>query len=278
MKKLFEPKKSLGQHFLKDQRIINRIVSAAKIKPGEKVLEIGAGSGNLSYAIIKRGAYLFAVELDERLIKYLQDRFVSNDNVEIIKGDGVSMDFDAIFEKAGEKLKVVANLPYQAGARILVHLIKYRSIFKDFTLMFQKEVAQRITAEPGTKEYGFLSVIIQGIGKPHILFTVPASAFYPCPKVESAVISLIPFDHLPFPEVEDPFFYRVVRAAFSSKRKTLLNSLNKNPFIDVDKDLLIKALKETKIDFNRRGETLSVEEFARLTKNISILTKKRDNQ
>jgi 16S rRNA (adenine1518-N6/adenine1519-N6)-dimethyltransferase len=250
-------KKSLGQNFLRDPHYLDKIADAAEIGPHDQVLEIGPGLGHLTHVLTRRAQKVLAVEVDDRLIPLLQKEFDATQNFELLHGDALEQDYDSL----NGSWKVVANLPYYISTPILQKLILHRSKFKSLTLMLQNEVAERIAALPGGKEYGFLSVLVQLYTVPKILFKVPAGAFTPRPKVDSAVIMLVIRDRPAIPLTNEDFFMRVVKAAFSQRRKTLRNSLKQ---LDVGKEKMEKILDNTGIDLGRRAETLSLEEFGRL--------------
>ena len=250
-------KKSLGQNFLKDPHYLAKICDAARVGPDDQVLEIGPGLGHLTRVLSGRAEKVLALELDERLITLLRQDFKDTPSVEIVHVDALGYPYDTL----PGKWKVVANLPYYISTPILQKLIFHRGKFSALTLMLQKEVAERIAAEPGGKEYGFLSVLVQLYAEPRIEFTVPATAFTPQPEVDSSVLTLVVRDRPAVALTDEPFFIRVVKAAFSQRRKTLRNALKQ---LDVPKEKMDEVLTKTGIDLGRRAETLSVEEFGRL--------------
>jgi 16S rRNA (adenine1518-N6/adenine1519-N6)-dimethyltransferase len=250
-------KKSLGQNFLRDPHYLKKIADAARVGPEDDVLEIGPGLGHLTHVLVERSRKVLGIEVDDRLIPILQDEFKDIQNFELLHADALEYDFDAL---AG-KWKVVANLPYYISTPIIQKLILHRSKFISLTLMLQKEVAERIAAPPGGKEYGYLSVLAQLYAVPRIEFKVPPNAFTPKPEVDSAVMTLVIREHPAIVLNDEPFFMRVVKAAFSQRRKTLRNSLKQ---LELPKEKMDAVLKETGIDLGRRAETLSVEEFGKL--------------
>jgi 16S rRNA (adenine1518-N6/adenine1519-N6)-dimethyltransferase len=250
-------KKSLGQNFLKDPHYLAKIADAARITKDDRVLEIGPGLGHLTRVLSERAKNILALELDERLIPLLQNEFGAAPNVEIVQADALEYRYDTL----PGIWKAVANLPYYISTPILQLLLMHRSRFASLTLMLQKEVAERITAAPGGKEYGYLSVLVQLYAKPQIEFTVPPGAFTPQPEVDSSVITLMMRDQPAVPIKDEDFFFRVVKAAFSQRRKTLRNGLKQ---LDLPREKLEAVLAKTGIDLGRRAETLSVEEFGRL--------------
>ncbi len=250
-------KKSLGQNFLKDPHYVNRIVDAARIGPGDWVLEIGPGLGHLTRKLAERAGNVLAIELDDRLIPHLQKEFEGFPNIKLVHADALAYDYNGL---AGD-WKVVANLPYYISTPIIQRLIEFRSKFISLTLMLQREVAERIAAPPGGKEYGYLSVLVQLYTLPRIEFTVPSGAFTPKPEVDSAVVTLTVRERPAAVLADERFFIRVVKAAFSQRRKTLRNALRQ---LDVSKEKMDGVLGGTGIDLGRRAETLTVEEFGRL--------------
>lgn len=247
-------KKSLGQNFLQDGRIISSIVDALEIGPDDVVVEIGPGRGALTDLLVERAKRVVAVEFDRDLIAPLRVQFGFEDNFELIEADALSFDFSQI-GSAGKKCKLVANLPYNISTPILQSLIKQRFFFSTIVLMFQREVADRITAEPGQKQRGYLTVLVEDAFKADKLFDVPPSAFRPVPKVWSSVIRLTPRKRS-FGDGE--VFRNLLGVAFEKKRKTILNNLRavyKNSSI---------LLKDADIDPIRRAESLTLAEWYRL--------------
>lgn len=256
--------KSLGQNFLTDDSVLLDIVDSANVNEEDFVIEIGPGVGVLTYQLLKRAKKVCAVELDEKLIPILQEELKEFNNFELINKDALKVDFNEII-KDEKSVKIVANLPYYVTTPIIAKLLKEKYNFESLTIMIQKEVAERINAEKSTKEYGALSLLVQYYCDTKIVRNVPGSCFIPSPKVESIVIKL---DKLQEPRVkvkDEEFFFKVVRQSFNMRRKTLWNCL-KN--MGIDTDILKKALEETGIDPKRRGETLSIEEFGKLSDRI----------
>jgi len=252
------PKKSLGQNFLKDPHYLGKIVEAARTGPQDQVLEIGPGLGHLTRALAETRCTLLLLELDDRLIPRLREEFGSCPTVQIVHADALAYDYSGL----SGSWKVVANLPYYISTAVIQKLIAQRGRFTTLTLMLQKEVAERIAADPGGKEYGFLSVLVQYAAVPRLEFSVPAGAFTPQPKVDSMVLTLTMRDR-PITVVNDEsLFQRVIKAAFSQRRKTLRNSLGQ---LGYPVDVMNAVMDETGIDLGRRAETLSVAEFCRLS-------------
>lgn len=251
--------KKLGQNFLIDEHVVNSIVDAAGIKPGDAVLEIGPGIGTLTQGLAEAGANVTAVEIDRRLLEVLSKTLDGYDNVRVVHGDILRIN---IAETIGvPKYKVVANLPYYITTPIIMGLLEARMPIEVLVTMVQKEVALRMVATPGTKDYGALSVAVQYYTKAEIMFIVKPDSFIPPPSVESAVIRCTVLDKPPV-EVNEKIFFRVVKAAFAQRRKTLLNTL-KTTGVPVENLKVILAAAG--IDGTRRGETLSLDEFAALS-------------
>jgi 16S rRNA (adenine1518-N6/adenine1519-N6)-dimethyltransferase len=250
-------KKSLGQNFLKDPHYLSKIVDAARIGPSDQVLEIGPGLGHMTRILSERAEKVLALELDERLIPILRTDFADKPNVSIVQIDALEYQYAAL----PGTWKVVANLPYYISTPIIQLLLEHRARFTSLTLMLQKEVAERIAAEPGGKEYGYLSILVQLYAAPRIEFTVPPGAFTPQPEVDSSVITLRMRDKPAVLLKDERFFFQVVKAVFSQRRKTLRNGLKQ---LTLPKEKLNDVLLQTGIDLGRRAETLSMEEFGRL--------------
>ncbi len=254
------PKKRFGQHFLVDKNIIRKIVAIASIQEGDCVLEIGPGKGALTDGLIEAGAKVTAIEVDKDLAALLKKKFP--ENLEVITGDALKESFLDLAEGRGCRFKLVSNLPYNISGPILAKFLTERKAFSLLVLMFQKEVAERLVAPPGTKEYGVLSVFTQAFTEIKKEFDVSRNLFSPRPKVDSAVVSLKVLDK-PRVEIRDEgFFKKVVRASFGTRRKMLSNALKALGF---EKDAVERALKEAGIDPKRRGETLNLMEFSKLS-------------
>jgi 16S rRNA (adenine1518-N6/adenine1519-N6)-dimethyltransferase len=252
------PHKQLGQHFLIDPAVIERMIAAARIGPEDTVLEIGPGLGALSEALAEVAAQLYLVELDTILADRLRERFAGDKQVQVIAADFLSLDLSATFPKPG--IHVVASLPYNVATPILFRLLEHRNKFTEATVMIQKEVAERLSAAPGTKAYGVPSVLTQLYATVITVCAVGPRSFFPAPKVASQVVRLV-FQETPRVVVQnEKVFRRVVKAAFAQRRKTLRNALRAEGYSDLD---AIGA--RTGIDLQRRGETLALDEFAALT-------------
>lgn len=251
------PRKSLGQNFLVDEGVIARIVAAAGLGPSDTALEIGPGTGAMTRALAEAAGQVIAIELDERLVKRLKRDLKDLDNLDLIHGDALKFPY----EDLPGKVKVIANLPYYISTPIIARLIEAREKITMMLLMLQKEVAARITAPPGGKEYGYISVMVQLYAETRVLFDVPKGAFSPVPKVDSSVVRL-DVREKPSVSVQDyAFFEEIVSAAFSQRRKTLRNALRNSRLLT---DEGVGALAGSGIDPGRRAETLSVAEFGKL--------------
>lgn len=249
--------KKLGQNFLIDEQMVDGIVDAAAIQPSDTVLEIGPGIGTLTQGLAERGCNVVAVELDARLINVLEKTLAGYDNIRVVHGDILKIDISR--EILAEKYKVVANLPYYITTPIIMGLLEQRLPIERLVTMVQKEVAERMVAKPGGKDYGALSVAVQYYTQPEIMFIVPPGSFIPAPAVESAVIRCIVRNEPPVEILDERKFFRVVKAAFAQRRKTLTNNLKA---AGLQADEVQSILATAAIDGTRRGETLSLDEFA----------------
>ena len=251
--------KKLGQNFLIDARIVQGIVEAAEIEPGDRVLEIGPGIGTLTQGLAEAGADVTAVELDKKLPAVLKETLKAYDNVRIVPGDILKVNIPEIMGEA--PFKVAANLPYYITTPILMTLLERRLPITHMVTMVQKEVAERMTAKPGSRIYGALSVAVQYYTEPEIVLDVPPRSFVPAPEVMSVVVSCRVRKEPAVAVQDEKLFFRVVKAAFGQRRKTLMNALKGGGF---SKEAVRDALEQSGIDPTRRGETLTLEEFGRL--------------
>lgn len=269
-----KPRKKLGQSFLMEESVIKKIAVIAQVTKNDIVVEIGAGIGVLTEDLAQNAAELIAVELDDKLIEILRDKLSKYDNVQIYSGDILKFNFGAIVRDGQQNIKVIGNIPYNISSPVLFHLLSFRKIIDSFVLMLQKEVIQRLVAHPGGKDYGIPSVILQMFAAVEKVLDVSAGCFYPRPKVESSVMKGY-FLKRPLVELADEhFFVRLVRDAFSQRRKMLINNLKKSKLLEgVSESFLKEALKLAGIDGQRRSESLSVEEFGHLS-NILHVSKK----
>jgi 16S rRNA (adenine1518-N6/adenine1519-N6)-dimethyltransferase len=261
-----KPRKGMGQSFLMEQNIIRKIAAIAQVTKNDIVVEIGSGIGVLTEDLAQNAEKLIAVELDDKLVEVLKDKLFKYNNVQIYSGDILKFDFGAIARDGQQKIKVIGNVPYNISSPVLFHLLSFRKIINSFVLMLQKEVVQRLVACPGGKDYGVPSVILQMFAVVEKVFDVPASCFYPRPKVESSVIKGC-FLERPLTELAgEEFFVRLVRDAFAQRRKMLINNLKKSKLMDgVEESFLKEMLLLAGIDGQRRAETLSIEEFGNLS-------------
>lgn len=264
----FVLKKSLGQNFLIDRNILLNIVEAAELEAADGVLEIGPGIGALTEQLARRAGSVVAIELDGRLLPILEESLAGYPNVSIVHGDVLKVDLVKLFQdrfRDAERVKVVANLPYYVTTPIIMKLLEERLPISSIVVMIQKEVAERLSAGPGTKDYGSLSIAVQYYSEAETVAFVPRTAFLPQPNVDSAVVRLRLREY-PSVKVEDErWFFEVVHAAFAQRRKTLANNLL-GRFLPKDRRAELEAiLASCGIDPGRRGETLSLEEFARLS-------------
>lgn len=265
------PKKRLGQHFVVDPNVLRKIVDRAGLEPEDIIVEIGAGLGTLTASLAARVQKVYALEVDQRLADVLRDRFLGSGQVEVILEDALRYDFRALFQQWRRKMKVVANLPYEISSPMIFRLFEERHCFSLFVLMLQMEVARRVVARPGTKEYGPLSLWSRLYSRPQVLFAVPPQAFHPRPKVESAVVK---FEILQEPavEVEDErALRRVIRSAFAYRRKTLANAIRLGEFSHLSVEKIQQALLSAGIDPALRGERLSLEQFRDLARALSAV-------
>jgi len=265
-------RKSLGQNFLIDGNIINKIVDAAEVEEDDVVVEIGPGLGALTAVLATRAKKVLAVEIDRGLVLALAEALSGTDRVEVICRDALKTDFDELVRektggacgRGGKPYKLVGNLPYYITSPLLLHLFLKRFNLSRMVAMVQQEVAARLTAQPGTKDYGALTVAVNYFTQPAFLFRVPRTVFYPAPAVDSAVVRFEMLKKPPVTVREEGLFFKVVRASFGQRRKTLLNSLSGAGLGLTREDCLV-VLNNAGIDFNRRGETLDLHEFARVT-------------
>lgn len=265
----FRLTKSLGQNFLVDRNILNKIVDAAEISAEDIVFEIGTGVGTLTYELAQKAKKVVAIEIDKNLIPILEETLAEFDNVTIINQDILKTDIEALVREhaAGNTIKVVANLPYYITTPIIMQFLESNVHVASFVLMIQKEVADRIAAKPSTKDYGSLTVAIQYYADSKIVTKAPKTAFYPQPAVDSSVIRLSSRESRPIAVSDEKLFFKVTRGSFSKRRKTILNALS--TYEDFNKEIIAKALEIAEIDPKRRGETLTIEEFASLTNAVA---------
>ncbi|URZ87688.1 16S rRNA (adenine(1518)-N(6)/adenine(1519)-N(6))-dimethyltransferase RsmA [Floricoccus penangensis] len=265
----FSFKKSLGQNFLTDPNILEKITATADLSDQVNVIEIGPGIGALTEFLARNAAEVMAFEIDDRLIPILDETLADYDNVQVVNEDILKTDLQSQIKKFKNPelpIKVVANLPYYITTPILMHLIESKIPFAEFVVMMQKEVADRISAEPNTKSYGSLSIAVQYFMDASVAFIVPRTVFVPAPNVDSAILKMVRRDQ-PLVEVSDEdFFFKMSKMAFLHRRKTLWNNLLAQfGKADETKVKLTKALEEAEISPTIRGEALSIPEFAKLS-------------
>ena len=265
----FTFKKSFGQNFLTDTNILQKIVDTAEIDKNVNVIEIGPGIGALTEFLAENAAEVMAFEIDERLVPILEDTLRDYDNIKVINGDVLKADLQTRvkeFKNPNLPIKVVANLPYYITTPILMHLIESKIPFAEFVVMMQKEVADRISAEPNTKAYGSLSIAVQYYMTAKVAFVVPRTVFVPAPNVDSAILKMTRREQ-PLVEVKDEdFFFRVSKISFVHRRKTLWNNLTSHFGKSEEvKTKLEQALGNANIKPSIRGEALSIPDFARLS-------------
>lgn len=249
-----------------DVNTIHKIAAAGRISPDDIVVEIGAGIGILTKDLALVAKRVVAVELDPRLVEILRDQFTECPHVEIHSGDILKYDFSSISNNYNNKVKVIGNVPYNISSPVIFHLLSYRSVISDFTLMLQKEVVERLVSAPDHKSYGVPSVLLQMYAEVERLFDVSSVCFYPRPKVESSIIQGKFREKPLFDLMDEVFFSRLVKASFAQRRKMLTNNLKNAKFLEDMSDAdITSALHEAGIDGKRRGETLSLIEFGRLS-------------
>ena len=262
----FAFQKKFGQNFLIDPRVLEKIIKAAEITEDDCVLEIGPGIGTMTQHLACAAKKVIAVEIDRALIPILQDTLSGWDNVKIINEDVMKVDLAKLAEEenGGKPLKVVANLPYYITTPIIMGLFENHVPLKSITVMVQREVADRMQVGPGTKDYGALSLAVQYYAKPYIVANVPPNCFMPRPKVGSAVIRLERYEEPPVKVKDEKLMFRIIRASFNQRRKTLANGLKNSAELDFTKEEIAAAIAGIGKEPGVRGETLTLEEFARL--------------
>lgn len=263
--------KKFGQNFLIDTHVLEKIIEAAGVTQEDCVLEIGPGIGTMTQYLAENARHVVAVEIDKNLIPILKDTLSAYDNVTIINEDILKVDINALAQEynGGRPIKVVANLPYYITTPIIMGLFESEVPIDNITVMVQKEVADRMQVGPGTKDYGALSLAVQYYAEPYIVANVPPNCFIPRPNVGSAVIRLTRHQTPPV-EVDDPkLMFRLVRASFNQRRKTLQNGLNNSPDIPYTKEQIVAAIESLGVSATVRGEALTLEQFALLANYFS---------
>ena len=267
--------KKFGQNFLIDTHVLDKIIRAAEIGKDDCVLEIGPGIGTMTQYLACAAKKVIAVEIDRALIPILEDTLDGYDNVKIINEDVLKVDIGKLAEKenGGNPLKVVANLPYYITTPIIMGLFENHVPLKSITVMVQKEVADRMQTGPGSKDYGALSLAVQYYAKPYIVANVPPNCFMPRPKVGSAVIRLERYEEPPVSVENERLMFRIIRASFNQRRKTLANGLKNSAELDFTKEEIEESIDRLEKGASVRGEALTLEEFANLSNILCNLRK-----
>lgn len=271
----FQFKKKFGQNFLIDSHVLDKIVAAAQITDEDFVLEIGPGIGTLTQHLCAHARQVLAVEIDRNLIPILRETLSPFENVEVRQGDILNQDIQEIADQYndGKPIKVVANLPYYITTPIIMELFESHVPLANVTVMVQKEVADRMKAEPGSKAYGALSLAVQYYAEPYIAAFVPPNCFMPRPAVGSAVIRLDCLAKTPVEVRDERLMFRLIRASFNQRRKTLQNGIANSPELSFSKDEVAEALAKAGLDVSIRGEKLGLAQFAELADNLLEMRK-----
>lgn len=269
----FHFQKKFGQNFLIDTNVLEKIVAAAGITKEDYVLEIGPGIGTMTQYLCEAARAVTAVEIDRSLIPILNETLKDYDNIEIINQDILKLDMEALAKEknSGAPIKVVANLPYYITTPIIMELFENHAPIASITIMVQKEVADRMKEDPGSKEYGALSLAVQYYAKPEVILQVPPSCFMPQPKVGSTVIRLLLHEKPPVDVKNEKLMFQIIRASFNQRRKTLANGLHNFPQIALSKEQIEHCIEQLGVPVNIRGEALSLEQFAELSNIIQDL-------
>ena len=265
----FAFQKKFGQNFLIDPHVLDKIIAAAQITDGDCVLEIGPGIGTMTQYLAERAGRVTAVEIDRNLIPILEETLADYPNVTVVNQDILKMDVKAFAEGEGRPVKVVANLPYYITTPIIMGLFENHVPLESITVMVQKEVACRMQAGPGTKDYGALSLAVQYYAKPEIVANVPPNCFMPRPDVGSAVIRMTRYEKPPVQAKDEGRMFALIRASFNQRRKTLANSLGNAPELGLSKEKILQALEKMRLPAAVRGEALTLEQFACLSNELS---------
>lgn len=269
----FAFQKKFGQNFLIDGNVVEKIVRQAGVTRDDFVLEIGPGIGTMTQILCENAREVAAVEIDDKLIPILQETLAGYDNVSVIHNDILKVDIAKLAQEKnnGRPIKVVANLPYYITTPIIMGLFESHVPLDSITIMVQKEVADRMQVGPGTKDYGALSLAVQYYAKPEIVLNVPASCFMPRPNVDSAVIRLTRHTNPPVTVKDEGLLFKIIRASFNQRRKTLANGLSNSPEISLSKEQIQQAIETAGFPLTIRGEALTLEEFGRLADIIKEL-------
>lgn len=263
----FTFQKKFGQNFLIDTRVLERIIAQAEITKDDMVLEIGPGIGTMTQYLCENAREVVAVEIDNSLIPILEDTLSEYNNVTVINDDILKVDINKLVEEhnAGKPIKVVANLPYYITTPIIMGLFEKKVNVDSITVMVQKEVADRMKSGPGSKDYGALSVAVQYYSKPEIVANVPPNCFMPRPNVSSAVIRLKLYDEMAVKVENENLLFRLIRASFNQRRKTLVNGIKNSGELNYTKEQVVEALAKMGLNENIRGEALTLEQFGELS-------------
>lgn len=263
----FTFQKKFGQNFLIDTRVLERIIAQAEITKDDMVLEIGPGIGTMTQYLCENAREVVAVEIDNSLIPILEDTLSEYNNVTVINDDILKVDINKLVEEhnAGKPIKVVANLPYYITTPIIMGLFEKKVNVDSITVMVQKEVADRMKSGPGSKDYGALSLAVQYYSKPEIVANVPPNCFMPRPNVSSAVIRLKLYDEMAVKVENENLLFRLIRASFNQRRKTLVNGIKNSGELNYTKEQVVEALAKMGLNENIRGETLTLEQFGELS-------------
>lgn len=263
----FTFQKKFGQNFLIDPHVLDKIIRAAEITEDDFVLEIGPGMGTMTQYLAYAAREVYAVEIDKSLIPILEDTLSDYDNVTVINEDILKVDIAKLAEEknGGRPIKVVANLPYYITTPIIMGLFESHVPIDSITIMVQKEVADRMQVGPGTKDYGALSLAVQYYAKPEIVAIVPPNCFMPRPNVGSAVIRLTRHKEVPVQVNDEKLMFKIIRASFNQRRKTLANGLNNAPDIHLSKEVIQESIEELGVPVTIRGEALTLQQFAQLS-------------
>lgn len=262
----FNFKKNFGQNFLVDERVLDKIVSAADISENDLVIEVGPGIGTLTQAMAKKAGKVVSVEIDKTLVPILGELLSDYNNIEIINEDILKVDINELIEKhQGMNVKMAANLPYNITTPIIMNILEKRIHMESLTVMIQKEVAYRMNAKPSTKDYGSLSLVTQYYCEPYLVANVPQNCFMPRPNVDSAVIKLTILKEPRVKVKDEQFMFDFIKAAFSQRRKTLVNCIFNSGLLSLNKEELGKVLNGLGYDERVRGESLTLEDYAKIS-------------
>lgn len=270
-KHAFQIRKKFGQNFLVDNNILDKICETAKVGKEDTVIEIGPGLGNLTQCLAQRAGYVIAIEIDKNLIPILEETLSDFKNIKLINEDVLKTDLSVLAQRyaKGKKIKVVANLPYYITTPIVMSILEQKMPIDSITVMVQKEVAERMQAKPGTKDYGALSLAVEYYAQARIVAIVSAGCFIPKPQVESAVIHLQIREHPPYAVENEKLLFQLIRAAFNRRRKTLQNALAHSQELSISKERASAAIESLHLDLAIRGEKLTLEEFIALSNILS---------